>query len=258
MHDRLTFVTLKFIQVNIYKGKYFDNLVEFLNSEQPDIVSMQEVSSGSANLGGGEADLFEQLKTKTGMRGFFNADFTFSDSVGHSGNAILTKHKIVESKIVVLSEHDIIPKALEESRHFAESGPRHLVDCEISLGDGVSMHGLCIHGAWTAPPTDTPTTLRQAKMIADHLQSLNKPFLLGGDFNAIITSKTIGLINEVANNLLLNTGIIQTTHPSVHKIAPRGYLIDFIFASLDIKVISVQSPTVLVSDHLPVIATVDI
>lgn len=249
---------VKFIQVNIYKGKYFENLVEFLRVEAPDIVSLQEVSSGSANLGGGDGDLFEELKSKTGMQGFFNADFTFSDSVGHSGNAILTKHEIVESKVVVLSEHDIIPQALEESRHFAENGPRHLVDCEINLGEGLTVHGLCIHGAWTAPPTDTPTTLRQAQMIADHLKRLDKPFLLGGDFNAIITSKTIGLINDVANNLLLNTGIIQTTHPTVHKIAPRGYLIDFIFASLDIKVISVESPTVLVSDHLPVIAIVEI
>ena len=135
---------------------------------------------------------------------------------------------------------------------------RSLVQATIQL-ENLTIIAISVHGAWTAPPTDNEETIRQANLIASHLKSLgDAPFILGGDLNMPPESKVVGIISQAASNLMLDSGIKQTTHPTVHKIAPRGYLIDYVFTSKHFKKISIEAPEVLVSDHLPVIATLEI
>src|SRR3989338_5019603 len=56
---------LKFVQINIYMGKYLDALLDFLKKEKPDFISMQEVTYGDVNLTGDtNQNLFEILKEK--------------------------------------------------------------------------------------------------------------------------------------------------------------------------------------------------
>lgn len=60
----------KIIQVNIYRGKFLDKLVEFLRSEQPDIVTMQEVTGGKVNIWPDQSvDTFQYIKSVLGMDG---------------------------------------------------------------------------------------------------------------------------------------------------------------------------------------------
>lgn len=247
----------KFIQVNIYKGKYFDDLIEFLKNEKPDFVSMQEVTGGDANLGSNRDDLFSKICKVTGLSGAINRDYDLTDRAGFMGNAVFSKFKLVDKQMVILSPYQKLDFVTSESDSFWPKGPKHLLDCTFEIG-GFFMHAMSVHGAWTAPPEDTPETLRQAGIIANYLEKTKGTFVLGGDFNAVIQGKTIGLINEVANNLLFNSGVLETTNPKVHKIKPRGYLIDFIFTSRDIKLKSLTVPKITVSDHLPVIAEVEI
>jgi len=78
--------------------------------------------------------------------------------------------------------------------------------------------------------------------------------VLGCDSNNVIQSKTIGLINKVSNNLLLDSGVLGTTNLKIHKISPVTYLIDYIFTSRNVQKLSVFVPKITISDHLPVIA----
>ena len=256
-----TYMTVKFIQVNAYMGKYLDELVDFLKSEDPDFISMQEVTTNDFNLcSNKDISLFEYFSDKLKMHGEFNGDLKLAghpDSV--FGNAVFSRFPVIHRKVVVLKSFR--PLTLAElsgdSGEFREQIDRHLLDAQISI-NGKLMHVLCWHGAWTAPPHDTDETSRQADIVYDYMRTINEPFILGGDLNAIIGSKTVNLMSTIANNVMLNSKVSMTTNPKVHKIAPRGYLIDFIFTSQDIRLIDLTVPEITVSDHLPVIAWLEI
>ena len=252
---------IKFIQINIFKGKYLDSLIAYLTQEDPDFIAMQEVTSRGFNLTDDKgANLFEELRKRLGMDGVYNGDLKLRDDPQSTfGNAVFSKHKILSSNVVILKTSE--PVTLEEldGESAAEIRPlisRHLLAARIELF-GKEIEIMSWHGAWTAPPVDTAETLRQSRLVANYLNSLRVPFILGGDLNNTPDSKTVSLINKVANNLMLGSSVVQTTHPKIHKIAPRGYLIDYIFTSKDIKMIKIGVPQITVSDHLPVVAYVD-
>ncbi|MDP2632845.1 MAG: hypothetical protein Q8P25_03960 [Candidatus Curtissbacteria bacterium] len=251
---------IKFIQVNIYKGAYLENLLDFLEEQEPDVVSMQEVSSGKINVYQDKTvNLFDLIRDKLGYRGVYNGDLKLQGDPGSTfGNAVLTKLPVLGSHIKVL--HDFRPLTMKEIEGEPDvwmQVPRHVLDLMVEV-DGRKVHTMSWHGAWTAPPQDTDETIRQAKLIAEYLISLNEPFILGCDSNELLQSETIQTINQVAINIMEGSGILQTTHPKIHKIVPRGFLIDYIFTSRDIKVNSLEVPPVTVSDHLPVVAELEL
>ena len=250
---------IKFIQVNIYKGKYMDSLVDFLNKEKPDIVAMQEVTAGEVNYFEDKTiNTFEYIKEKTGLNGYFYGDLEFVDSSDSLfGNAVLTKHKPVDLKVLSLKKYRPLTLAEFEDSTIWPEISRLAIDATVEI-EGINVHAISWHGAWTAPPADTQETLRQAQMVADYLKNLNEPFIVGVDINNVPESRTVGIINSVANNLMAGAGVMQTTHPKLHKIAPRGYLVDYIFVSKDFKVVSLKVPQVTISDHLPVVATLEL
>lgn len=252
---------IKFIQVNIYKGRYLNSLVEFLINEHPDFISMQEVTTNRFNLcPNKQVSVFEILKDKLGMHGLFNSDLRLKkDESSVFGNALFSRFEIVKTRIEILKTFR--PVTLKEldgnDNNIREQLDRHLLDASVDFF-GNNIHILSWHGAWTAPPTDTDETLKQSKKAADYLKSLKEPFILGGDLNNTINSKTVGLVNRVCKNLMFSCDARQTTQPTIHKIAPRGLLIDYIFTSEDFKLNSIKVPNVTVSDHLPVIAKLEI
>lgn len=252
-------VGFKFIQVNIYKGKYLDALLEFLKSESPDFISMQEVTTGKLNSTEDERNLFEVIKNELGYSGAYNEDSKlkgFPDSM--FGNAVLSRFPVVDTKVLVLRKFRPMTKEeIESDERIWGIIARHVLDLIVNV-NGQKIHAMSWHGAWTAPPADTPETLRQAKMVARYLKSLSEPFILGVDMNNTAQSKTAQIIDEVAVNHMKGSGVLQTTHPKIHKIAPRGYLIDYIYSSEHFNLKSLRVPQVTVSDHLPVVAQLEI
>ena len=251
-------MVLKLVQVNIFAGKYWDALISFLKAQNADFITAQEVTGGKENRTDDKtANLFELLKSQLRLHGVYHKDFDVSDDGGYMGNAVFTKHEIVSSKPVILKPFREIRHEEFTSHEFFPSFPRHVLDATVRV-NGTTMHIMSTHGAWTAPPQDTDETQRQARLVANYLKLLDKPFLLAGDFNNVPESKTIGIINEVANNLMIGSDAEQTTHPKVHKIVPRGYLVDYVFSSKEFRLKSIEAPVVTVSDHLPVIVEVEL
>ncbi|OGD95139.1 hypothetical protein A3B52_00425 [Candidatus Curtissbacteria bacterium RIFCSPLOWO2_01_FULL_41_28] len=252
---------LKVIQINIYKGKYLAQLIDFLNKESPDVITMQEVTVGGFNLTGDlSANLFEILKDKLKLNGVYHGDLELTGSPGSTfGNAVFTKSKIKKSRVVTLKKFKSVTLDELDGRSANEIRPqipRHMLDVLVDAPLG-ELHAISVHGAWTAPPADTKENLRQAKLIKDYLGQLNKngePFILGGDLNMPPGTKVIEMIGSVSNNLMLGSGFTYSLNPKVHSIAPKNYLVDYIFTSEHFKVLSLDVPEVTVSDHLPVVA----
>ena len=254
---------IKFIQINIYKGKYLSKLIDFLKKEDADIVTMQEVTVGGFNLTGDKsANLFEILKKKLKLNGVYHGDLKLTGLPRSSfGNAVLTKFGIKKSRVIILKKFR--PVTLEEldgagAFEIRPKIPRHMLDVLVDSPIG-ELYAISIHGAWTAPPSDTPETLRQAKIIVKVLKSLGEtPFIMGGDLNATPQSEVIKMVCGVANNLMINSFFEYTTHPKIHKIVPRKFLVDYIFTSKHFKVLSFDVPEITVSDHLPIVAELEL
>ncbi len=252
---------IKVVQINIYKGRYFKELVKFIKSEKPDFVTMQEVTTGNFNLYDDKnANIFEMLVSELGMFGVYNGDLKLKgQNSSIFGNAIFSKWKIIDKNVLVLKKFRPVTNLELDgiSGEIREKIDRHLL-CATTEFMGNKIDILCWHGAWTAPPQDTNETFRQATMVYEYLKKLKNPFILGGDLNAVIQSKTVSLIGTIANNLMLVANAKVTTNLKVHKIAPLGFLIDYIFSSEEFKLKLINVPGVTVSDHLPVVAELEI
>lgn len=241
------------IQINVWEGKFLDDLVKFLKKEHADIITLQEVTSGNENLHTDTSlDLFPYLKDALGMEGALAPKF-FSDEQSYIGNAVLSKYPIISQNVFWLKRHnDFLPRK-EGLKKRTESC--NLLDVTIDL-KGYHLHALSTHGAWTGEPVDTSEKIRQAHLLAKYLKKLgDTPFLLGGDFNMPPGTKVISLLETVAQNALYGSHITRTTHPVIHKTArvkPEGLLIDLIFISRHFKVLHIDAPEVTISDHLPV------
>lgn len=253
----LVFVVLKVIQVNIYKGKYMNSLLEFLAQEDPDFITMQEVTGGILNKFENSMDLFKFLRERIGMFGTFGSDVKVDgDPESFMGNAVFSKYKILNSETVTLKQKASLPRSYPWEKGHPDL-PRHILDALIDL-NGLKMNVLSWHGAWTAPPQDTFETLLQAQIAEEHIVCIKNPFIIGADLNAVIGSKTVELISKHSKNLMVDSGVSQTTHSEIHKIVPNGYLIDYIFVSSHFKKVSLEVPQITVSDHLPVVAQLEL
>lgn len=252
---------LKFIQINIYKGRYFDELVDFLKEEAPDFISMQEVSAGKLNnYESKDVNLFELLSQKLSYKGVFHSDVEIlGDPNASFGNAVFSKWPILDSKIVVLNTFR--PMTLTEfvsDPAIWASISRHMLDVVCQVG-GVGVHAISVHGRRIAPPVDNPESTRQANLIVDHLRFLgNEPFVVGGDFNMPPETSAITIVSRMANNLMQDLRIKQTLNPAAHELGEHGYLVDYIFTSKHFELKSLAVPQVTVSDHLPVIAQLEL
>lgn len=251
---------IKFVQINAYRGMYKDNLIAYINKIEPDFIAMQEVSSGAVNLAESKEDLFVLYKDNTGMEGVREIDFTTKPVEGSFGNAVFSRHKI-SSVLVTRFSGQIIKDvtALNDPKTFPAT-PRHLLEVHVDY-KGRNLAIMSWHGVWQAPPVDNVATGAQADQVCarlDYLNSVGIPFILGGDLNAVPESYTVSEVEKRCVNLMKRLDVNMTTHPKVHKIAPRGFVVDYIFTSKHFKVIEVEVPTVTISDHLPVYAQLEI
>ena len=239
-----------------------ENAVAFLRAQKPDVITLQEVTAGRENFcADKELDVFLFLKNELGLNGAFaKSHAVIGDPRSRIGNAVLTRGKVMAHRTIWLKEYAEVPPH-DERDHTRD--PHNTLDCLIGFGN-VRFRALSAHLAWSQEPVDTPEKIRQAEVLARHLQSLgHEPYILGGDFNLPRGTKTLALIESVSRNLAADPrwGITRSTHPVIHKIAsfkPDGLLVDFIFASPHFSPLSVDAPVVDASDHLPIRATLEI
>lgn len=243
----------------MYKGKFLDSLTDFLIRENPDFVSMQEVTAKKLNEWHDKSvNIFENLASALNMKGYFSKDVRLADQTDAVyGNAILSRFPVLSHKIFRLKDFRDLSWNEFRDQKFWPDFRRSILDVLVDVG-GQKVHVMTLHGAWTAPPTVNAETLGQAHKIAAYLKSLgNEPYIMGADMNMPLESEVIKVISGVTNNLMINSGVKQTTHPKIHKIVPRGYLVDYIFTSKHFQKISLDVPQVTISDHLPVVAELE-
>lgn len=248
----------KLININLWKGGIlFDDLVEYIKHEDPDILTCQEVYNG------------EDLQTPKNYRTIqeFNRIFpeynysfapAFKEIVEYgkieNGNAVFTRFEIVNSEIYFYD----VPYCEEDESKTTDFSrqPRNLQYAELSL-NGKALHLFNTQGIWGFDGLDNQRRLEMADTIIDIINNKHSAILCG-DLNVDQNTKTIAKIEKKLKNVF-SRELQSTFNLEIKK--KEGFskaVVDMIFVGQDIKVLNHYCSSVSISDHLPLVANLQI
>ncbi len=247
---------MKLIQLNIWQGILMYQAARFLKEERPDILNLQEVTTG---VGDSDSYLFSVLeKLKRDFPQLRNRYFQHSLSSRYFGkkvylgNMILSRYRISGKKSVFTEGKPEENVLLGKESH----GVCFLQHTRMETPAGV-VNDLNYHGYWVPTgKTGNATTLRHCRMIADYIESIDKDekIILTGDFNLSPHSRSMEILNKRLTNLIIKHGI-KTTRPPIRDTRTP---VDFILVNGKVRVRSFRVPmNAIASDHLPLILNFD-
>lgn len=106
-----------------------------------------------------------------------------------------------------------------------------------------------VHGHWTGKgKSDDDDRIKQSEKIVNFLDMISLPKIVCGDFNLLLNTKSIAMIDAKLKNLIKEHKILST-RTSLYKKEERHA--DYVFVSPDIKVNSFKVLPDEVSDHSP-------
>jgi endonuclease/exonuclease/phosphatase family metal-dependent hydrolase len=243
---------IKILSWNIWRGKYLNKAVDLLQQNSPDIICLQEivekdVDNKRENLAG---IIAKKLKYNFVYCRAFTTDR--HEIVYDLGNAILSKHQILDSTCFELS-------GLKDYLKNSETEPRGAIKAIFQFGSR-KINVITTHLAYSHELL--PSKLRD-KQVTKLLKIIEKEnTVLTGDFNAEIKNPEIkklkGKIINANNGKSMPTWSVSPTNYKGFEIRGLKYQIDHIFVSKDITIKQFKVIKTKASDHLPVMAVLEI
>jgi endonuclease/exonuclease/phosphatase family metal-dependent hydrolase len=275
---------LKLIQLNCLQFIYFDKILKFLKEQNPDIINLQEATSGNVSDFGKGVNL-EKLAQELGMTVFFKP-FTATESENGEfdwfGNAILTRLEIIDSGthwlldgqkktgILTNQENNKIQERIKINRNLAYpivfSQPKNLI-WTLLKHNGKVFRNITTHFTVSQKCTETLQMIQETQSVCDFLDNVKDiPTFFTGDLNI---HQQAGCITNLKSKMqLVNQDSVNTLTPAIHQIfepkyqeldpgLKNGLSVDYVFQK-NIKIINSQIPNVEVSDHLPIVVEFEI
>lgn len=210
---------------------HLDEITDFIKRQDPDVVGLVEVDSGSYRSG--RKSQVEKIADELGHFHTYCSKYA-SDSrwqnipiYNKQGNAFLAKDTIHGEKF-----------------HYFERGMKKLV-MELEL-EHVTF--FLVHLA-----LNYKTRQSQILHLYHMIKETNRPYIVAGDFNAFMGENEIQLLMSASG--LQNAD--KDMQPSFPSWKPRRHL-DFILHSSEIQVNRFEMPQVQLSDHLPLIVDFEV
>lgn len=255
------FMQVKILCLNVWIGGIlFEQMVDFLNAENPDILLLQEVFDGKDTNLPVQTRTFDELKKR--LPELKHACFapTMIDDVDGKdivqGNAVMSKFPLEQQAVI----HYDVPfgKRINEPTHFHVS-PRSLQHVVAHVGEK-KLHVFNTQGIWGEDGDDNERRLMMSKKIIQAIGDLS-PVVLAGDLNVQEGTQTVLNIEKKLKNVFyreLKTSFnLQRKNLDVHPGFAEA-TVDMMFVSPDVKVLNKRVPQVDVSDHLPLFAEIEI
>jgi len=246
-------VKIKVMSLNIWGGQCYEKLISFIKNHQDvDIFCFQEVYSAryQQDLNPKEPkahkDIFESIeKILPDHNGIFCPimDYTY-------GMAIFFRKTM---------------PLLDKGVHWIYRNPKYIGDdpshsrclqwVVLKLG-GKEFGIFNIHGLWNGKGKgDSSERIKQSESIGKFAASLHLPVLLCGDFNLMLDTKSVALLEKNYQNLIQDYKI-KSTRSHIYSKSER--YADYIFVPKNLHVSSFQVYDTDVSDHLPLLAVIEI
>lgn len=211
-------------------GKSDPELANELLSLRPDFVALQE-SDGA---------LVEQMPTHEMV-----------DEIERVGIAYLAdRWRVIYDGVITFGDHDRWGPRVARWARMSELG----TGAEVVV---YSTH-LCVPIRAPDDPCDTDRQLAHARLLVTHMRSHDAPIVLGGDLNVFDGFEDGPVVRYLASNGFVDTlravSDDDVTTFEGNSWAPAGR-IDYVFASQPVLVLDASVVAESLSDHRPVIAT---
>lgn len=250
---------LKIVCLNVwYGGLLWDSMVDFLRAENADILALQEVCNASDTALEPRQRCYSTLPK---LLGYAHTDFAlaYTDNRPEGripmGNAVLSRLPITASNNVFFNEpyrDDYTDTAPNWS-----ICPRNLQHVEIQSSVGL-LNIYNFQGVWDMDGDNfSPERRQMSETIIGAIQG-KENVILAGDSNAKETNPAMRAIEAHLTSVF---GDERTTSFNMRQKENPGYataVVDHMFVSPAIKVLSKQCPDIDVSDHLPLIVELEI
>ncbi len=250
-------MVLKYLNLNLWLGgKIWQPTLDFLKQENADILALQEVFNSR------DSSLPQHYRTIEGIQNELNYEYTYFDLCFiknwnglkfETGNAILSRYPIISQNSLL---YDGVFGEYEEKPEDFQIQPRRVQHAQIDI-DGFDLNVFNTQGIWGTDGDDNERRIKMANSIVGFIND-RKNVLLSGDFNVKEGTKTTGIIEKNLKDLFKNER--DTSFNMKRKDNPQlaSVVVDFIFASPTLNVISKKSPEVDISDHLPLIVEIEV
>lgn len=248
-------MTFKYLSINVwFGGKLWDAMVDFLKHEDADIVALQEV------YGGEDPKLEKRLRTLHALQqelpyphvAFASANIDTKLNLPW-GNAILSKFPITKHEAIFFD----VPFGEREMKiENAEYAPRNMLHAAIDLGSA-TLNVFSLHGIWGKDGDDNPRRLAMSDTIIAYTKQLPR-VILSGDSNVKENTETVRKLECHLHNVFKGERAtsfnmrIKTDQNFAHAV------VDHLLVSPDLTVIEHHQPDIDASDHLPMVATIEI
>jgi endonuclease/exonuclease/phosphatase family metal-dependent hydrolase len=228
---------IKVLSWNIWRGKNFPEVIEFLKKEQPDLIGLQEVLEDEEHT--------EKLAKELGFYYFFGKAFTTDrhETVFTLGNAVLSRFPILESRIIMLS-------GLEDYQRSSATEPRNVTLIKVRVKDQ-ELTFATTHLAHSLDNVPSELRTKQTKNLMKEVDK--ESLILCGDFNSLPDDPAIKLLEES----LINTDSDPSKKTWVDKDGDH-FRIDYILTSKDLKNNTFQVLESDASDHKPISVDIEL
>lgn len=248
---------LKVITLNCWYYKYTDKILKYLKKLQPDVILLQEVTSGpSLQTDFGVLDGYQ--RTVESLPEYDHAyapmwQLPFENHFYNLGVAVFSRFKIRQSIA------DFYYKELMRIEVFqgSNSFPGLNLSCTLDLG-ATQIEVISTHFIWSMHPGVSSEQIEAAPLFSQEISSKNA-LILGGDFN---TTDETQIYHTVSRDLIDDRpqNLTNTLHPEIHKLqGSKDLAVDYLFhKGKNISCLSSEVPLIPLSDHLPIVADYEI
>ncbi|MBI3589596.1 MAG: hypothetical protein HY093_04275 [Candidatus Liptonbacteria bacterium] len=257
---------MKLISLNIWGGKKFGPLLEFIKSQasSTDIFCFQEVfrSSAGPEVSNGMkmnifSDLVAALPDHDGYFAPIQEQYDLHEKINFpaaSGETIFAKRSLPilshGERFIYGSYNDVVVRD-------------GLLDLPVAIqyinieGKSNRLTIAHLHGiVWPGKKEDSPARLEQSQNIINFLSEQPGEKILCGDFNLLPNTESIQMIEKNGMKNLIKDFKISTTRSIIEAAKYGGNLqhfADYCFVSPSLKIKNFTVPTLAISDHLPLI-----
>lgn len=245
---------LTILQWNIWSREDIHHVAEFLKANKADVICLQELTYNHPTQ-----DITDTPKF-------------IAQQLGYHYYAPKIPLRVIEGREVLIANGIFSRFAIKDTRHVWINEPsgkvgglddeyRAYVEATLEI-DGQELIIGTTHMSYTHRFEGTPQKEKETDRLVQELMRHNKNFIFTGDLNATPDSYTATEVNKHLQNLGPDFAAkTWTTKPFSYQGFEENKLnwrLDYIFGTRDIQVVSTEVLQTEYSDHLPVLAVVEV
>jgi len=259
---------MKIISLNIgIKINNTNKIIDFLKTENADIVCLQEVAKHEENsvlpLFKAKSKIDKTLKhiypfnffgdvfESRGYNATGRVEMDFGGLI-KQGNYILSKLPLIEANNIFYYMH--YRHMYDWTKWLDEDTGRPLQQVIIDLEQAKKLQVINLHGIWTRDKKGDRRTIKQSQSIVKIASKyINLPTIVLGDINLLPNTKSITILNQNFTNLIEKYNI-KTSRPDFEDSIDKGNnVVDYVFVNNKVQVKNFNIPSTEISDHLPLV-----